>query len=134
MNVKTVKAVYENGEIKFLDDKNLPEGKITILITFLEELSEKAENKNAWKRFWDKWEKISVRSNYDKEADVLYLNFKKSARADDSELTDDDIIIRYEKGAPASGQRLPARGCCAGSVTGARPDGCGRSAGTQSML
>jgi len=98
MNMKTVKAVYENGEIKFLDDKNLPEGKITILITFLEELSEKAENKNAWKRFWDKWEKISVRSNYDKEADVLYLNFKKSARADDSELTDDDIIIRYEKG------------------------------------
>jgi len=35
---------------------------------------------------------------YDKEADVLYLNFKKPSRADDSELTDDDILIRYEKG------------------------------------
>ncbi len=35
---------------------------------------------------------------YDKEADVLYLNFKKPSRVDDSELTDDDLIIRYEKG------------------------------------
>ena len=37
-------------------------------------------------------------STYDQEADVLYINFKKPSRADDSELTDDDIIIRYEKG------------------------------------
>ncbi len=36
---------------------------------------------------------------YDKEADVLYLNSKKPSHADDSELTDDDLIIRYEKGA-----------------------------------
>ncbi len=36
--------------------------------------------------------------SYDAEAYVLYLNFKKPSRADDSELTDDDIIIRYEKG------------------------------------
>jgi uncharacterized protein YuzE len=36
--------------------------------------------------------------NYDEDADVMYLNFKKPSRADDSELTDDDIIIRYEKG------------------------------------
>jgi len=35
---------------------------------------------------------------YDKEADVLYINFKKPSHADDSELTDDDTIIRYEKG------------------------------------
>lgn len=35
---------------------------------------------------------------YDKEADVLYINFKKPSHADDSEFTDDDIIIRYEKG------------------------------------
>ena len=35
---------------------------------------------------------------YDKEADVLYINFKKPSHADDSKLTDDDIIIRYEKG------------------------------------
>lgn len=39
-----------------------------------------------------------VWSSYDKEADVLYLNFKKPSHADDSELTDDDVIIRYEKG------------------------------------
>ncbi len=35
-------------------------------------------------------------SSYDAEADVLYINFKKPARATDSELTDDDVIIRYE--------------------------------------
>ena len=36
--------------------------------------------------------------SYVEEADVLYLNFKKPSHADDSELTDDDMIIRYEKG------------------------------------
>ena len=36
--------------------------------------------------------------SYDEEADVLYLNFKKPSHADDSELTDDDIVIRYENG------------------------------------
>jgi len=35
---------------------------------------------------------------YGEEADVLYVNFKRPSHADDSELTDDDIIIRYEKG------------------------------------
>ena len=35
-------------------------------------------------------------SSYDAQADVLYINFKKPSRATDSELTDDDIIIRYE--------------------------------------
>jgi uncharacterized protein YuzE len=43
----------------------------------------------AHKEFW---------VDYDQGADVLYVNFKKPAHADDSELTDDDIIIRYEKG------------------------------------
>jgi uncharacterized protein YuzE len=38
----------------------------------------------------------SVWSSYDAEADVLYLNFKKPGEATDSELTDDDIIVRYE--------------------------------------
>lgn len=37
-------------------------------------------------------------TDYDKEADVLYINFKEPNYADDSEITDDDIIIRYEKG------------------------------------
>ena len=36
--------------------------------------------------------------SYDEEADVLYLNFKKPSHADDTELTEDDIIIRYENG------------------------------------
>ncbi len=35
-------------------------------------------------------------SSYDAEADVLYVNFKKPSHATDSEMTDDDIIIRYE--------------------------------------
>ncbi len=34
--------------------------------------------------------------SYDDEADTLYVNFKKPSRATDSELTDDDVIIRYE--------------------------------------
>jgi uncharacterized protein YuzE len=33
--------------------------------------------------------------SYDAEADVLYVNFKKPSHATDSELTDDDVIIRY---------------------------------------
>ena len=37
-------------------------------------------------------------SFYDPEADVLYLNFKPRAQADDSEVTDDDIIVRYRRG------------------------------------
>jgi uncharacterized protein YuzE len=35
-------------------------------------------------------------SSYDAEADILYINFKKPSHVTDSELTDDDIIIRYE--------------------------------------
>jgi uncharacterized protein YuzE len=35
-------------------------------------------------------------SSYDRGADVLYINFKKPSHATDSELTDDDVIIRYE--------------------------------------
>ena len=34
--------------------------------------------------------------SYDREADTLYINFKKPGYATDSELTDDDVIIRYE--------------------------------------
>jgi len=35
-------------------------------------------------------------SSYDVGADVLYINFKKPSHATDSELTDDDILVRYE--------------------------------------
>jgi uncharacterized protein YuzE len=38
----------------------------------------------------------SLWMSYDAEADVLYVNFKKPSCATDSELTDDDVIIRYE--------------------------------------
>lgn len=34
--------------------------------------------------------------SYDREADVVYVNFKKPSQATDSELTDDDVILRYE--------------------------------------
>ena len=37
-------------------------------------------------------------TTYDKEVDVLYVNFKKPSHADDSEFTADDIIVRYEEG------------------------------------
>lgn len=40
-----------------------------------------------------------IRYDYDQEVDVLYLGFgDKPHPADDSELTDDDLIIRYDKG------------------------------------
>ena len=42
--------------------------------------------------------KKNIWIDYDKEADVIYINFKKPSDPDDSELTDDDIIVRYEKG------------------------------------
>ena len=35
-------------------------------------------------------------SSYDAGADVLYINFKKPSHATDSELTDNDILVRYE--------------------------------------
>ena len=35
-------------------------------------------------------------ATYDAEADVLYVNFRKPSHATDSELTDDDVILRYE--------------------------------------
>lgn len=34
--------------------------------------------------------------SYDSEADVLYVNYKKPSYATDSELRDDDVIVRYE--------------------------------------
>lgn len=34
--------------------------------------------------------------SYDNEADTLYVNFQKPSTATDSELTDDDVIVRYE--------------------------------------
>ncbi len=33
---------------------------------------------------------------FDGEADALYVNFKKPSYATDSEMTDDDVIVRYE--------------------------------------
>ena len=39
----------------------------------------------------------NVWADYDNVADTLYLHFKKPSHADDSEMTDDEIIVRYEK-------------------------------------
>ena len=38
----------------------------------------------------------TVWASYDEEADVLYLHFKKPNQADDTEMTEDEIIVRYE--------------------------------------
>ena len=38
----------------------------------------------------------SVWLTYDQEADVMYVNFRKPSIATDSELTDDDVIIRFD--------------------------------------
>ena len=34
--------------------------------------------------------------SYDSESDVLYVNYRKPSKATDSELTDDDVIVRYD--------------------------------------
>jgi len=39
-----------------------------------------------------------IRMNYDKEADVLYINFGRPRPADDSDITDEGVIIRLNKG------------------------------------
>ncbi len=33
--------------------------------------------------------------SYDQEADVLYVTFQRPPKVTDSELTDDDVIVRY---------------------------------------
>jgi uncharacterized protein YuzE len=33
--------------------------------------------------------------SYDKEADVLYVTFQHPPKVSDSELTDDDVVVRY---------------------------------------
>lgn len=38
----------------------------------------------------------SPRSSYDEDADVLYIHFREPMPATDSELTDDDLILRYD--------------------------------------
>ena len=35
-------------------------------------------------------------ASYDREADIVYVNLKVSGHATDSELTDEDVILRYE--------------------------------------
>jgi uncharacterized protein YuzE len=39
----------------------------------------------------------SVWLTYDSEADALYVHFKKPNLATDSELTPDDVILRYRR-------------------------------------
>ena len=36
---------------------------------------------------------------YDEPADVLYVSFERGAEADDSELTDDGVLLRFKAGA-----------------------------------
>ena len=39
-----------------------------------------------------------IKMNYDNEADVLYINFGVPRPADDSDITDEGVIIRLNKG------------------------------------
>jgi len=39
----------------------------------------------------------SVSLTYDADADVLYINFRKGLSADDSEMTEEDVIVRYRE-------------------------------------
>ena len=39
--------------------------------------------------------KCSPVSSYDEAADVLYIHFREPVPATDSELTEDDLILRY---------------------------------------
>jgi uncharacterized protein YuzE len=34
--------------------------------------------------------------SYDREADTLYVNYKKPSIATDSEISEEDVIVRYE--------------------------------------
>jgi len=36
--------------------------------------------------------------DYDQEADVLYISFERPQKADDTEVTDDGILLRYRNG------------------------------------
>ena len=45
-----------------------------------------------------KLEKVKIHYNYDPEGDVLYINFGEPKPADESTLTNDDVIIRYREG------------------------------------
>lgn len=38
----------------------------------------------------------NIWASYDQEADTLYMHFKKPNNTDHSEMTEDEIIIRYE--------------------------------------
>jgi uncharacterized protein YuzE len=40
----------------------------------------------------------TIRMNYDAEGDVLYINFGKPQEADDSDITDDGVVIRLRDG------------------------------------
>ncbi len=38
----------------------------------------------------------NIWTDYDAEVDTLYIHFKKPNNATNSEMTDDDVLIRYE--------------------------------------
>lgn len=40
----------------------------------------------------------ALQARYDREADVLYVSFGSPGEADDAELTDEDIVLRYRAG------------------------------------
>jgi uncharacterized protein YuzE len=77
-NISIAKSV--NGVT--MEKENMATVNLDQVITFVPQVLQ-LNQKNIW-------------LSYDEEADVLYLNFKKPSHADDSELLDNDIIVRYE--------------------------------------
>lgn len=39
-----------------------------------------------------------IRMNYDQEGDVLYINFGRPKPADDSDITDEGVVVRLNRG------------------------------------
>jgi len=39
-----------------------------------------------------------VKMEYDEEGDVLYINFGKPQKADDSDITDEGVVVRLREG------------------------------------
>jgi len=52
--METKEAIYENGQVRFLD-KKLPRKKFKVFVTFVEELNASSKKKNVGDKFVEKW-------------------------------------------------------------------------------
>jgi len=77
--METKEAIYENGQVTFLD-KKLPRKKFKVLVTFVEELKTSAKRKKAGDKFVEKWAGFLQNAEIDvekaKEERLKYLEEK----------------------------------------------------------